>query len=202
MKTKLLSITFALAACAHAATSVGVSNFNLTNSSGLAIVDNAGVPLSGVPFGVGNFAGANGSAADISANFRPLANGTTSGSFFSNSVNVTASPQDSSDIYVVFYGMSDGTAAADFASAEEFIVIQGPGTFVTEDAILGANVANPIQDGTVIYGTARPTDTTSLNGPFKTALANGVAFGGAAIPEPSSALLSLVGLVFVARRRR
>lgn len=201
----IAAVTIALMSAATAATTVTVQNFDvLGRTVGLAITDNSGNPLTGVNFGVGTFSGDFATAEDIKLNFNVLGTGTTADTpEFVAPASVAISPQDDSPVYVVFYGnaTNDGTAA-NLADAADFIVISGPGSFVDEDPVLNsANVGNIIADGTVEYGQARVTDTSGIAVPvFQTALANGVTFGN--VPEPSSALLSLVGLAFVARRRR
>ena len=207
-KTVIGLVAFAaVAGSSFAVTTVNLNNreFPAVADNGLTITDNAGNPLSGVNFGVGTFSGGFGSAAEISANFTALSEATTTGVHFDQNVIVNNSPQDDSQVFVVFYGNIDGTAAADFASATEFIVIAGNNTFKTEDPVTQAAAA-PVQlqnsldeNGLAAYGTPTTADTSGIVGPFAN-FTNGVTFGN--VPEPSTALLSLVGLAFVARRRR
>ncbi|MDA7901111.1 PEP-CTERM sorting domain-containing protein [bacterium] len=202
-KTVIGLVAFAaVAGSSFAVTTVNLNNreFPATADNGLTITDNAGNPLSGVNFGVGTFSGGFASAAEISANFTALTEATTTGVHFDQNVLVDPSPQDDSQVFVVFYGNIDGTAAADFASATEFIVIGGNNTFKMEDPVTQA-AASPVQlqNSTVEYGTLTTADTSAIVGPFA-GFTNGVTFGN--VPEPSTALLSLVGLAFVARRRR
>ncbi|MDB4416681.1 PEP-CTERM sorting domain-containing protein [bacterium] len=209
--TVTILAAFALSAgVSSAATAVGVTNSNLGTQTALSITDNAGNALTSINFGVGtfesgfDFAGAD--AAAIKAGFDVLATGTGANSrgFFSSTASVTLSPQDGSTVYVVFYGDQPGGSATadDLASAGDFIVIGGPGAYVLEDAATNsATVGNPIQDGSILYGQTTVRDNSALTGPFANLSTDGVTFGGA-IPEPSTALLSLVGLAFVARRRR
>lgn len=210
MKTKLIpaAIVFSVVASSNAATNVGINNFNIGAGQALAITDNTGAILTNVNFGVGSFAAgfdfASATPESIAGGFTPLGNGNTgANAFFNTSVSVASSPQDSSDVYVVFYGNADSSAASDFASAADYIVIQGPGAFVAEDPVLQtASVGNPIQEGALLYGISTDADTTGQFGPFAN-FNDGVTFGvGTAIPEPSSVLLSVLGLAFVARRRR
>lgn len=200
------ALVLAFAGLAGATTTVGINNFNFPNTAenGITIVDNAGNPLSNVNFGIGTFNGAVGADADgVRAGFTELGTGTTQAIHFAfatdagNSASTGSSPQDDSPIYVVFY---DG---ADLASASDFIVFEGNSNYVVENPVLGTTVQVDLQRSTIAYGTEMMSNNTGVVGPF-TAFTDGVTFGAGdgAIPEPSSALLSLVGLAFVARRRR
>lgn len=202
------ALVLAFAGLAGATTTVGLNNFNFPNTAenGITIVDNAGNPLSNVNFGIGTFSGAVASdAAGIRAGFSELGNGSTQAIHFAfatdanNSASTDASPEDGSPIYVVFYGNADGSAAADLASAADYIVFEGNANYIVENPVLGATVQVDLQRSMIAYGTEVESNNNGVVGPF-TAFTNGVTFG--AIPEPSSALLSLVGLAFVARRRR
>lgn len=178
------------------ATSVGVANFGFPAlaDNGLAIVDNTGTPLTGVNFGVGTLSGALSDADSVRAAFTPLGTATTSSQFFAgDSASVATSPQDGSAVYVVFY------SGADLATSDDFIVFEGNANFIVENAVLGADVNISLTGSTLMYGTETPSNGDGINPPF-TAFTNGVTFGG--VPEPSSALLSVLGLAFIARRRR
>ena len=199
-----IAIFAMFASLANAATTVNVKNFDFPPSAenGLTIVDNVGnAVLTNLAFGVGSFgAGGYASAEDIKANFNVLATGST-GAFAHFDVNTTVntSPQDDSPVYVVIY---DG---ADLASSTDYIVVEGNNTFKAEDPVLNT-ASSPVQlhNGDVVYGTlVENVDTSGLpRAPFR-AFTNGVTFGaGEVVPEPSTALLSLIGLGFVARRRR
>jgi hypothetical protein len=206
MKNTIIAFSFVAVTAAYGATSVGVSNFKFPPSAdnGLAIVDSAGDPLTNVNFGVGSFSGALDAGSlpdDVRNGFTELGTGVTTaagGSAFFSSANTTAdvasSPQDDSSIYVVFY---DG---ADLATAADFIVFEGNSNFETEDAILGANLTVNLIDSTLLYG-INVSDINNNESFPNNLFTNGVTFG-AAIPEPSSALLSILGLAFVVRRRR
>ncbi|MDA7936040.1 PEP-CTERM sorting domain-containing protein [bacterium] len=196
-KTVIGLVAFAaVIGSSFAVTTVNLNNreFPATADNGLTITDNSGTPLTGVNFGVGTFSGGFASADEIRANFTPLTNATTTGVHFDQNVLVDSSPQDDSPVFVVFY---DG---ADLATAADFIVIMGNNTFKAEDPVTQA-AASPVQlqNSTVSYGTLTTADTSGIVGPFA-GFTEGVTFGN--VPEPSSALLSLVGLAFVARRRR
>lgn len=186
------------------ATSVGVANFAFpaTADNGLAIVDNTGTPLTGVNFGVGSLNGALSDAASVRAAFTPLGTSTTTSQFFAGDPNtgnniavVDASPQDDSAVYVVFY------SGADLATSDDYIVFEGDANFIVENAVLGADVNVSLVGSTLVYGTETTSNGTGINPPF-TSFTNGVTFGSSGVPEPSSALLSVLGLAFVARRRR
>lgn len=185
------------------ATSVGVANFAFPAlaDNGLAIVDNTGTPLTGVSFGVGTLSGALSDAESVRAAFTPLGTASTTSQFFAgdpntgnNIASVATSPQDGSAVYVVFY------SGADLASSDDFIVFEGNANFIAENAVLGADVNISLTGSTLVYGTETPSNGDGINPPF-TAFTNGVTFG-AGVPEPSSALLSILGLAFIARRRR
>ncbi|MFW2385570.1 MAG: PEP-CTERM sorting domain-containing protein [Akkermansiaceae bacterium] len=206
-------LLLALAQLASATTTVNFNNFNFpaTPENGITFVDNSGTPLSGLNFGIGTFDGAVGSdAAAVRAGFTELGTGTTQAIHFAaantaGSAATDLSPQDNTPVYVVFYGNeADGTGAADLASATEFIVFEGNANFIVENPALGAGFDLDLQKSTIVYGdTSVMSNGTGVNAPF-TGFTNTVTFGAGdgAIPEPSSALLSLVGLAFVARRRR
>lgn len=209
-KTVVITLaTVATAAVSMGATSVGVANFAFPPSvdNGLAIVDNSGTPLTGVNFGVGTLAdGANlVDAESVRAAFTEYASASTTSQFFArepeggNVANIAdgVSPQDSSPVYVVFYN------GENLATAADFIVFEGDKNYLVENPALGLDLDITLTASNLLYGTEKESNNTGVVGPF-TAFTNGVTFGAGdvAIPEPSSALLSLVGLAFVARRRR
>ncbi|MDB4295162.1 PEP-CTERM sorting domain-containing protein [Akkermansiaceae bacterium] len=198
-------VTGLLISASSAITSVGLGNWKapFTAENAVTIVDNAGTPLGAVNYGIGTYSGSDFSSAEaVRANFSELGTNTTTSIHFAPTTNSTdvTSPQDSTPVYVVFYGNADGTAAADLASAVEFIVFEGNSNYIVEDAVLGASFSVSLVNSTLQYGTSQTSNNDGVSGPF-TGFTNGVTFGGA-IPEPSTALLSLVGLAFVARRRR
>lgn len=213
-KTIALSAIFvALAHTASATTTVNFNNFNFpaTAANGITFVDNTGTPLSGLNFGIGTFSGAATDAAAVRAGFTELGTGTTQSIHFAasntdGSASTDTSPQDDSPVYVVFYGnASDGTGAADLDSATDFIVFEGNANFIVENAVLGAGFDLDLQKSTIVYGdTSVASNNAGVVGPFA-GFSDTVTFGsggGPAIPEPSTALLSVLGLAFVARRRR
>lgn len=206
--TKIVALAFiGLISASHATTTVSLQNreFPAAAENGWTIVDNTGTPLANVNYAIGTMGdvSALGETADsVRAQFTALASGQTPAIHFTAGqevLSVENSPQDSSPVYVVFF---DG---ADVASASDFIVFEGNASFISENpaANPGAAIGNTLYDSTLLYGVELESNNEGVIAPF-TAFTRGVTFGagGGAIPEPSSALLSLVGLAFVARRRR
>lgn len=201
--TKIAALTFASLVCVGSATTtVSLQNrqFPASPENGWTIVDNTGTPIANVNYAIGTLADSSAlsDAASVRAQFTALGTGQTPAVHFTAGnevISIDNSPEDSTPVYVVFY---DG---ADIATAADFIVFEGNASFIPENpaANPGAAVGNTLYDSTLLYGQELESNNAGVNAPF-TAFTRGVTFGN--IPEPSSALLSLVGLAFVARRRR
>ena len=172
------------AATGIAATMVRVNNwltpFHAENA--VTIVDNAGTPLSNVALAVGVITGPITNRSSVLANFTPLGTSDTgSQHHFTTQVDVAASPEDGSPVYVV---LGNGE---DFASSTDFIVYEGNGTWVVEDDGLGGWTPVQLSNSTLLYGTPAISNNTGVGAPF-TAYTNGVTFG---VLTPTSTLATL-----------
>lgn len=87
--------------------------------------------------------------------------------------------------------------AASLAEASEVIILQGP-AWPQEAELVGANISFPTWTSTIVRGMESPP-VSGLTGPA--AQFNGT-IGMTFIPEPSAALLGLLGLAGFIRRRR
>lgn len=214
MKLKLLAALFSLVAMGvgSAATSVTISNVNLNSPArGQLITNSAGNPLasSGLSWAVGNFdAGVNfgGAASELISAFN--INGSSAAFAGSAGVFGALGGPGVTDAATPTSGTAGGFVGtpiyaviannANFALATEFIVINTGVNWTNEIEGVGGSVSAFTYNGQVLRGgvttiTGAPAGPTSqFNGQ------SGLTF----VPEPSAALLGLLGAVGLIRRRR
>jgi len=214
-KTLLLVASFGLLVSQGFGYNTVTTNIAAADATAVPILDNTGAPIAvGAGYvAVGTFSAApNGTTAvaDIRSTFTAFGAGATA---FSNGVGApgffdqkygASIPQGNADAPVgeqAYVLIGDG---ATLAASLNFAILSTGGVFGTEDQFgngeLGQVFSAENIDSSLIYGTPIADVDTGLGLVFT----NGVQLGegGLVIPEPSTALLSLVGLGFLARRRR
>jgi hypothetical protein len=209
-KTILLAVAFGSIGSQCYAYNAVFQNWANADANAVPILDNTGTPIAvGAGYvAIGTFSGAV-SVDTIATSFTAFGDAATG---FANSLGVgglynltsadsipegTVGGVVGEQAYVVI-----GNAAT-LAGSSHFAVISTGSAFGTEDSFgngeinLGVNPGNI--DSALLLGTKLNDVDTGLGVVFT----NGIQLSdGAAIPEPSTALLSLVGLGFLARRRR
>ena len=215
MKLKLLAALCSVVAMGvgSAATTVTIANVNLNAPARGQLITNAsGNPLasSGLSWAVGNFdAGVNfgGSASELIAGFnqngsvgtfsaQPGVFGTLGGPAISDAATPTSGTAGGFVGTPIFAVIANN---ANFALATEFIVFQTNATWTNEIEGVGGSVSAFTFDGTLQRGMV--TTITDAPSPGPLAQFNGQA-GVTFVPEPSAALLGLLGAVGLIRRRR
>lgn len=206
---KIKAILFAIVGLASSA--FGASTLNLRNFSsatvGVPIVDASGAALApGSFFLNGGYFNttvnwATATPETIKSTFvgidnSPLSGGTRSGLLTGQTFN-GALPVGfaGSAAYLVFANN------ADFSLATAFAVFNANVLFTAPDALgNSAQTLDALNSNNVVFGTVRGV-TTQPTGLTGAAFTNGVVMVGA-IPEPSTALLGLLGIAGLIRRRR
>jgi hypothetical protein len=212
MKTKLLVALVAglVMQAANAAVTLSFANVNLAPASARLITNGSGTVYSGGSWAVGNFdAGTNftGSASALFNGFNQ--NGSTAAFAASpgvlgalggtNPTGATTSTTGADSFTGTPIFILVGNAAT-LAGSTEYIVIQMSNLWPQEVEGAGAAAGGFMQNGTILRGVV-----TTVNGapnPGPTAQFNGTQSGVGFIPEPSVALLGLLGAVGFFRRRR
>lgn len=201
-----------LAVLALASSAFGASTLNLRNFSsatvGVPIVSSEGASLTpGTFFANGGYfnttmdwgtaTAATIKAAFVSIDNSPLSGGTRSGLITGQTFNgVLPVGFAGSPAYVVF------ADAADFSAATVFAVFNANAVFTAPDVVgNSAQTLDALNSANVVFGTVRsvttqPSNLTGAN------FSNGVVMIGAAVPEPSIALLGALGVFGLVRRRR
>jgi hypothetical protein len=212
MKTKLLVALVAglVMQAANAAVTLTFQNVNLnvTPTTARLITNGSGTVFAGGSWAVGNFdAGTNfsGAASAVFAGFNQ--NGSTAafsatagviGAFGGANPTGAATAVGGGDSFTgtpVFIVVGN---AATLAGSTEYIVVQMTQLWPAEVEGAGAAVGGFLQTGTILRGTV-----TTVNGATGGAAQfNGQQAGVGFIPEPSVALLGLLGAVGFFRRRR
>ena len=213
--TLLLVASFGLLVSQGFGYNTVTTNIAAADATAVPILDNTGTAIAvGAGYvAVGTFSAAPSATtavADIRSTFTAFGAGATA---FSNGVGApgffdqkfgASIPQGNADAPVgeqAYVLIGDG---ATLAASLHFAILSTGGVFGTEDQFgngeLGQVFSAENIDSSLIYGPPIADVATGLGLVFT----NGVQLGegGLVIPEPSTALLSLVGLGFLARRRR
>ena len=202
----------ALALFASASSLFGASTLNLRNFSsatvGVPIVSSTGAAVDQTTlFANGgyfnttmNFATATFTdirSAFVSIDVSPLTGGTRSGLFTGQTFN-GALPVGfaGKDAYIVVANNTDFSQATLFAVFNSGAVFTAPDSFGNS-----AQTIDGISTGSVVFGTVRSV-TTQPTGLTGASFANGVVLVPTNVPEPSAALLGVIGALGLLRRRR
>ena len=205
MKKQLSAIIAALSLCvgsSYGAVAVGITNFTGSPASGngLAIVNANGSGVN-TSFAVGSFLTTvpDFASADAASIFSLFTQNGSSATFtapgiINKTIGDAATSTDGSDQFTGNpYYILIGNAAT-LAASTEFIIFQGP-AWAQEIEGVGGATNTTLSAGNLVRGEL--TTNVSLSSPFNN-FTNGVTF----VPEPSAALLGLLGAVGLIRRRR
>ena len=179
---------------------------NFTGTTGIAITDMAGVVTPSYSVAVGTFTSTAFSDAD-SVRTMFVQNGSAVNSalpfagFFNTQISDAATSTDGSDSFVgnpIYIVVGNNTS---FAASTDFIVYQTGVNWPQEAPAVGATALAKTDSAssTLLYGTE--TVTSGATGAFAANNGTpGVTFG--VVPEPSVALLGMLGALGLIRRRR